>query len=290
MGKADQTQLWNKLERLCLAWRDLEPDSDAARASLNLELTATLLELFPRRDALEALGAFWLMDLDKYDPEKGDFCGYMLARLGLREQDLQRKDAEMRRETRKENGQKRQQWVRAGSLDAPAGEGQEETAGSRLADGSAASGQENLEVESRAWELITLILLLPQRLTGQANNANRINYYRMFFTDGTVAALFSVGDRPYRAHERDLFAAMKLPFLDFFLEDTCRSVDAILSSDLKAYGRIVEGRPMEPPGQPLPNDVYLEYLNAKEEAGVKSMSAISNQRAAYYKFLKENLC
>ena len=56
MGKADQTQLWKKLERLCLAWRDLEPDSDAARASLNLELTATLLELFPRRDALEALG------------------------------------------------------------------------------------------------------------------------------------------------------------------------------------------------------------------------------------------
>ena len=155
---------------------------------------------------------------------------------------------------------------------------------------TAASGQENLEVESRAWELITLILLLPQRLTGQANNANRINYYRMFFTDGTVAALFSVGDRPYRTHERDLFAAMKLPFLDFFLEDVCRSVDAILSSDLKAYGRMVEGRPMEPPGQPLPNDVYLEYLNAKEEAGVKSASAISNQRAAYYKFLKENLC
>ena len=214
----------------------------------------------------------------------------MLARLGLRERDLRYKDAEMRRETREENGQKRQQWVRAGSLDAPAGEGQEETAGSRLADGSAASGQENLEVESRAWELITLILLLPQRLTGQANNANRINYYRMFFTDGTVAALFSVGDRPYRTHERDLFAAMKLPFLDFFLEDVCRSVDAILSSDLKAYGRMVEGRPMEPPGQPLPNDVYLEYLNAKEEAGVKSASAISNQRAAYYEFLKENLC
>ena len=137
---------------------------------------------------------------------------------------------------------------------------------------------------------LPLILLLPQRLTGQANNANRINYYRMFFTDGTVAALFSVGDRPYRTHERDLFAAMKLPFLDFFLEDVCRSVDAILSSDLKAYGRMVEGRPMEPPGQPLPNDVYLEYLNAKEEAGVKSASAISNQRAAYYKFLKENLC
>ena len=75
MGKADQTQLWNKLERLCLAWRELEPGSDAVRASLNLELTATLMALFPRQDALDALGAFWLMDLDKYEPEKGDFRG-----------------------------------------------------------------------------------------------------------------------------------------------------------------------------------------------------------------------
>lgn len=290
MEKGKQTSLWNKLERLCLAWRELGPDSDAVRSSLNLELTATLMELFPHQDALDALGAFWLADLDRYDPEKGDFRGYMLDRLGLRERDMQRKDTEIRRETREENGKKRQQWVRAGSLDAPVGEGQEETIGSRLADGSAASGQENLEVESRAWELITLILLLPQRLTGQANNASRINYYRMFFTDGTVAALFSVGDRPYRSHERDLFAAMKVSFLDFFMEDACRSVDAILSSDLKAYGKMVSGRPMEPPGQPLPNDVYLEYLNAKEETGVKSVSTISNQRSAYYKFLKENLC
>lgn len=290
MGKTDQTPLWSKLERLCLAWRGLGPDSDAARAALNLEFTATLMALFPRQDALDALGAFWLVDLDKYDPEKGDFRGYMLSRLGLREQDLQRKDAEMSRQTREENGQKRQQWVRAGSLDAPVGEGQEDTVGSRLADGSAASGQENLEVESRAWELITLILLLPQRLTGQANNASRISYYRMFFTDGTVAALFNVGDRPYRAHERDLFSAMRVSFLDFFMEDVCRTLDAILSSDLKAYGRMVEGRPMEPPGQPLPNDVYLEYLNTKEGMGVKSVSAISNQRAAYCKFLKENLC
>lgn len=283
MRREDQEALWSKLERLCLIWRDLDPADSAVRTSLNFELTSVLMELFPGEDALEALGAFWLMDINKYDPQKGSFRGFVKARLKLRKEDIDREDG-----IKPKGGQKDERRVE--SLDASIGKDQEETRISRLEDETAVSGQGELEAEERVRELIALILLLPQRLSGKANNPNRVNYFRMFFTDGSVAVLFDSVKRPYLAHERDLFAAMKLPFLDFFMKDTCRSVEDILRSDLKEYGRMVKGQPMTVPRQPLPNDVYVEYLNTQEGMELKSVSVVSNQRKAYVGFLKENLC
>ena len=73
MNDGDEQALWEKLERLVLQWRGLDADSAAARMSLNFAMTETLLTLFPQPEALDALGAFWERDLDKYDPEKGSF-------------------------------------------------------------------------------------------------------------------------------------------------------------------------------------------------------------------------
>lgn len=283
MRREDQEALWSKLEWLCLIWRDLGPADSAVRTSLNFELTSVLMELFPGEGALEALGAFWLMDINRYDPQKGSFRGFFKARLKLRKEDMDREDGI------KPKGGQKDEW-RVESLDASIGEDQEETKIGRLEDETAVSGQGELEAEERARELIALILLLPQRLSGKANNPTRVNYFRMFFTDGSVAVLFDSVKWPYLAHERDLFAAMKLPFLDFFMKDTCRSVEDILRSDLKEYGRMVKGQPMTVPRQPLPNDVYVEYLNTQEGMELKSVSVVSNQRKAYVAFLKENLC
>ena len=47
---------------------------------------------------------------------------------------------------------------------------------------------------------------------------------------------------------------------------------------------------MTVPDQPLPNDVYMQYLNTVEGMELKSASTITNQRMAYRTFLKENLC
>ena len=47
---------------------------------------------------------------------------------------------------------------------------------------------------------------------------------------------------------------------------------------------------MEPPEHPLPNDVYLNYLERVEGTKRNSSSTITNQRMAYRAFLKENLC
>lgn len=60
--------------------------------------------------------------------------------------------------------------------------------------------------------------------------------------------------------QRDIFEAMCIPFLDFFMRDICRSLEEILASDLKLHGEMVEGRAMKRPEQPLPNDVYRQYM------------------------------
>ncbi len=53
---------------------------------------------------------------------------------------------------------------------------------------------------------------------------------------------------------------------------------------------MVEGRPMEEPGQPLPNEVYITYLNTMENRNIKSEGTISNQRTEYEDFVRKNLC
>ena len=291
MKNNSSAALWSKLERLLLVeWKALDTDSASAKMSLNFEITETLLELFPNQDIWEVMGVFWTADLEKYDPEKGSFQSFVCARLNLRKKDMERKDQGKRRVTYKEAGQKRQKWVDTESLDVPLDEDQTSTRGDLLPDTRTVSGQERMEAEERAEELITLILLLPQRLNGQAKNPTRINYFRMFFTDGTVAALQTVGEAPYIAHERDLFEAMKVPFLDFFMREPCRTVSEIVNTTLKLYGQMVDGRPMELPEQPLPNDVYMQYLEQIEGMELKSVSTITNQRTAYRAFLKENLC
>jgi len=281
--------LWEKLECLVAEWKTLDADNDAVRQRLNLEITETMLTLFPKPEDLEALGVFWLADMEKYDPGRGSFRNFVTNRLKLRKEDMKLQDSGAHRGTVKENGEKRQRWIPNISLDV-----QTDAEDSRTPQDQQPSpqgdGEELLEVEDLVRELVTAILLLPQLLNRQDNNTARINYYRMFFTDGTVAALHSVGEEPYIPHERDLFRAMKLPFLDFFLEHDCRTVKEILGTDLKSYGQMVPGRPMKQPGQPLPNDIYMQYLNTREKAELKSPSTITNQRNSYRAFLKETLC
>jgi len=82
---------------------------------------------------------------------------------------------------------------------------------------------------------------------------------------------------------------MRLPFLDYVLTDVCRRAEEIMHSDLKPYGELVPGAEMTFVRQPLPLDVYSEYLDRVEQYRA-GMTAISQQRTAYRTFMKEHLC
>ena len=125
------------------------------------------------------------------------------------------------------------------------------------------------------------MLELPERLHGRANNPTRHNYFRMFFTNDIVTYLQSGPSvKEFQRRERDLFATMKLDFLDFFMREECRTVPAVSCCPLKLYGELVEGKAMEEAELPLHSDVYISYLDRVEHTKV-GHSAVSQQRTAY---------
>ena len=276
----EQMQQW--MEQLS------QTKDDAVRLDLQAKVAAGLMRAVPRRYR-SLLGRFFENDFKSYDPAKGNFKNYVSKVLKKRCEDQRHEDAgSHRKNVVQKDGTTKQEWIDNTSLDVSENE-DATTWAEQLADQSIHDPEEMLVAQQTALQLITIILQLPQRLHGQANNPEKINYYRLFFTDGVVSSVYEAGADIYIAHERDLFEAMKLPFLDFFMAEICRSVHEIYKGQLKLYGAMVEGAPMSEPKQPLPNDVYTTYLDKKENRQVKA-SALSNQRTAYVKFLKEQLC
>ena len=112
-----ETLLWEKMESLVTTWKALAPGDDAVRQHVNLEITETMLALFPKSQDLDALGMFWIQDLGKYDPTLGSFQTFVTARLKLRKADMKYQDSGAHRVTVEENGSKCQRWIGSVSLD-----------------------------------------------------------------------------------------------------------------------------------------------------------------------------
>ncbi len=291
MSKETKDALWERLEALVIQWKALGEGDDAVRLKLNVEMSGILGKLYPWDNAKWAnIGAFWRADMPKFDPAEGTFRNFMEARLELRKQDAKRKESGMHRKTVIENGEKVQKWVQDESLNAPASPDGEDTREKidELSDSAAPSPQARVDAREMAGALISLILDLPTKLRGQANNPARVRYYRMFFTDEATDVIARGGGAFFLRHERDLFRAMYLAFLDFFMDASCRTVAAVERAHLKPYGEMVPGRPMEEATQPLPIDVYTQYLRT-EGVELRSDATISNQRDAYRTFKRENL-
>ena len=291
MSKETKDALWERLEALVIQWKALGEGDDAVRLKLNVEMSEILGKLYPWDNAKWAnIGAFWRADMPKFDPAEGTFRSFMEARLELRKQDAKRKESGMHRKTVIENGEKVQKWVQDESLNAPASPDGEDTREKidELSDSAAPSPQARVDAREMAGALISLILDLPTKLRGQANNPVRVRYYRMFFTDEATDIIARGGGAFFLRHERDLFRAMYLAFLDFFMDASCRTVAAVERAHLKPYGEMVPGRPMEEATQPLPIDVYTQYLRT-EGVELRSDATISNQRDAYRTFKRENL-
>lgn len=291
MSKETKDALWERLEALVIQWKALGEGDDAVRLKLNVEMSEILGKLYPWDNAKWAnIGAFWRADMPKFDPAEGTFRSFMEARLELRKQDAKRKESGMHRKTVIENGEKVQKWVQDESLNAPASPDGEDTREKidELSDSAAPSPQARVDAREMAGALLSLILDLPTKLHGQANNPARVRYYRMFFTDEATDIIARGGGAFFLRHERDLFRAMYLAFLDFFMAASCRTVAAVERAHLKPYGEMVPGRPMEEATQPLPIDVYTQYLRT-EGVELRSDATISNQRDAYRTFKRENL-
>lgn len=289
---------WEQVDQLAVEWYELpEEGNEAVKKSLEEKIFCASLELLQspayknkRRvwindacsvDVVDALGEFWLTDWQHFDPSRSPMSQYLKNRLDRRARDLNRQDNDLRK--KKIDGEF--VMVSNDSLD----DDENYSRAANVRDQSAETAFEDIFLDERAFECLALILELPVRLNGKRNNPDTINYYRLFFTDGVVNYIRSNSGKLFFTHEQELFQAMRLPFLDYFLQQICRSVPDISKSHTKPYGELVEGRPMEPTKQPLPNDVYSVYLSCVEDHQAGD-SAISQQRTAYRNFLRKTLC
>ena len=268
-----------RFDEVARMWKNEAAENQAVREALRNELFALGFALYDdKSDAF--VTTFVNFFQTKYDPQKGDASHYFNLTMSRRKHD-------------DENKKPRESSL---EVDAEEGKGEENPAlvQTKVEDWENGSSVEaGVDVDDTLISLLSLMLTLPERLEGRANNPKKITYYRMFFTDGVVAAIHGMPKRSelgrYTRHERDLFRAFQIQFLDFFMQERCRTIADVADCEVKRYGELVPGAPMEHPGHPLPNDVYREYLNRYEGYDIAADASVSNQRAEYKRFLRTGL-
>lgn len=277
-----------KLNALGEEWGRCGPGDDARRQALQNDVFMQIYPLLTEARR-EVIGMFFEKDWPGFDPQKGSLSAFLFKRLEDRCKDREYEDRGWWRPTVEDpqTGEKRRAWKNpyvnneAGAEDgAPLLE--------CLPDRAAGDLEAGLRMDDIACEMLVLMLNLPQRLEGRANNPIRRKYFRLFFTDNVVNILHTrSAPEGFLRRERDLFGAMSEGFLDYFMRRCCRTVQKIIDTGLKPYGELVEGRPMDKePDQPLPVDVYIAYLDQEEHYRAGS-SAVSQQRTAYQAFLAQ---
>lgn len=299
--KQEKIERLNRLGIALTAARKQQNKDEEIRLSSDIFLLAE--EIFSQKGQgewfRENIGRFYLKHWHLFDADRGPLYRFIQKRMDWVEKESYQKDHSGHWKTEKpkqkeaksdsedtETGEeKKREWVRDESYDALA-----EQTGNDLGTTSPRALEDEKIFQDGLLEFITLILTLPEHLTGRANNPERINYFRLFFTDDAVRIIQEqLGKAVFYQHERDLFSAMQLKFLDYFMSAPCRSVREIAGRALKLYGELVPGGAMEEPKQPFPNDLYLTYRNTQENATIRSVSTITNQRNAYKDFLKQEL-
>ena len=167
------------------------------------------------------------------------------------------------------------------SLDAPvsASEDNTLTLGDVLSSETGAP-ESGMIFESTYVELTAMVLNFAQNHTGRQANENRRKWYQIFFTEDMTETSKT---HPFAfGHERDIFKAMLLPYLDYYMSRRCRTGKEIALAPLKPYGEVGparEGNRVET-AVPLPADVSLAYLALCEGISAKP-SARSNQLKFY---------
>ena len=242
-----------------------------------------------RRDALRGeifLFAFDLYDdgserflsvlqetLTNYALEKGPFSNYFAFVYGRRKNDSF------------DDLLGRTQQV--DSLDQPVGEEETASLGDICAAPDDTRPELRCEAEAPLAELTAQVLNFAQRHQGQAANERRREWFRLFYTEDMTQALKLM---PLTfLHERDVFQAMKLPYLDYYMAKICRTGPQIAAAPLKPYSAVVPqraGTDTETP-VPLPADVSLSYkrLCGGERVGASARS----EQYKWYKREKETI-
>lgn len=276
-----KTAKWDALDREAAEWfATPQEGNEEWRKAEEVRLLNEIVKLVPPY-FLDGLTVFWEMDWPKFDATLGPLSKFVRTRLKRCAQAVGREDRNERRVQVEDQaaGKPKVVWMsRADSLNATTEFGER---GDTIADPRARRPQEDI---FSGMLLLATAVQLRQRLSDLPGKQSR--YFPLFLTgDVTDQAQRDALPGVDRHDELQLFSALHLPFLDFFMLRVCRTLKELACTSLKPYGTFVEGKEMETP-LPLPNAVYIAYLSEEEHDPVSS-SAISRQHEAYRAFVRD---
>ncbi len=146
-----------------------------------------------------------------------------------------------------------------------------------------------VEYPEKFINLLSMISRFSEHYKGKEANEKRFYYSTLFTTDRSVSFLKEYSEISDRINENEFFNTISIKFLDYFMNDKCSDIKAIISGKLKKYNQIAEHyKPEEAENeavQPLRPAVYIKYIF--EDSGEKiNDSALSQQKKAYETKLK----
>ena len=262
MTKSEEKSLEERLDNTAVQLRMIQDESNSARAeTLRNELGLLVYSRFFREsfgyDEQDIFQEAFFNAYETFTPEKGSFSRYFSFLLGKRMKDLFRKR-------------------RLESLDAPINSADEDsgTIGEQIADETTPAPDSRVLFEARCMENTAMILNFTKLHPGRQGNEKRRCWYRIFFTEN-MTLIYKELDVHFD-HERDIFTAMLIPYLDFYMSRPCRTGEQIAVTPLKPYRDVISGRSAET-GRvpvPIPGDVSVSFLRSIGEQA--SASARSN--------------
>jgi len=151
--------------------------------------------------------------------------------------------------------------------------------------------RKRLDMPRRHQEFTAFILHFSRWHKGKSNTMECRLWYRLFFTEDMTVE-WKKKDTHY-AHEPDIFEAMFLPYLDYYMTQKCRCGGIrVAPTPLKRYGEVYPDCPIEDREKETPISkgfhqmIPICYLNANPEVAANYLGynykAAKNKRSRYH--------
>ena len=272
--------LVKRLDEVATEWK-LTPEngSESVRESLWIEMFTIFFKLYDDKyENSEMVLDVFESAIRNFDPSKGVFSHYVNRTFSFR-----KKTGVDTTVFIGEDEEEHETVVSVTSLDIPIGEDEESPSLVEFLEAQNADieGEMVTYVTTLYSELISKIVHFNETYIGKADNKQRENWFRLFFTEDMTYTWKMVAAKYGEKLEREAFSAINTDYLDYYMSLLCRSSIQVNKTPLKPYSQVVPASndKNEETPVPIPADVSLAFLGIGN--GKKGRSNRSNFKGKY---------
>lgn len=278
LKRADKKTLERELDEAAILWKTSLSENDRGKAlDYREKIWLLVFRLYDRDDLDErdcdpsALLKVLEEAFEKYDPREGQFSHYFSKLFSGRKKDFSDYNS-------------RHAPV-GDSLDLPVSEDGNLTLGDMLAADETSQPEGTMDIDGRLAELTAAIMVFLHKKDREHNDARKM-WFRIFYTEDMTLAMKELALR--FLHEREVFSAMDVEYLDYYMAAPCRTGKEVMGTPLRPYCEVVPARrDTDPVPLPIPGDVSLCFLKACR--GISAGGTARSNQIGFYTQLKKTL-